>query len=87
MAGSSDFSRFNEAFRRTAQSFAPLRDSAFLNRRPRQLRLVEANGRQTPQEIFSSAGMNKELGTPVAILNGSELGARPPQGQLVKVVR
>jgi predicted Zn-dependent protease len=87
VAGSSDFSRFNKEFRRTAQSFAPLRDPAFLNRRPRLLRLIEANGSQTVQEIFSKAGMNKDIWPAVAILNGMEIGAKPPQGQLVKIIR
>jgi len=87
MAGSSDFSRFNEEFRGSAQSFAHLSDPAYLNRRPRELRLIEANGRQTLQEIFSSSGVSKDLWPSVAILNGMELGAKPPQGQLVKVVR
>jgi predicted Zn-dependent protease len=87
LARSSDFPRFNQEFRRSAQSFAPLRDPAFLNRRPRLLRLVEANGRQTLQEVFSSAGMDKDLWPSVAILNGMELGSTPPQGQMLKVIR
>jgi predicted Zn-dependent protease len=87
VAASSDFPRFNETFRRAAQSFAPLRDPAFLNRRPRQLRLVEANGRQTLQEIFAGAGMSKDIWPSVAILNGTELGATPAQGAPVKIVR
>jgi predicted Zn-dependent protease len=87
VVGISDFSRFNDTFRRTAQSFAPLRDPAFLNRRPQQLRLVEANGRQTLQEMFAGAGMDKDLWRAAAILNGAELGARPAQGTLVKIVR
>lgn len=87
VAGSSDFSRFNQDLRRSALSFAALRDPAFLNRRPRLLKLTEANGRQTLQEIFSEAGMNKEIWPSAAILNGMELGSKPPQGQLIKVVR
>jgi predicted Zn-dependent protease len=87
VAGSSDFPRFNQEFKRSAESFAQLRDPAFLNRRPREMKLIEANGRQTLQEIFSSSGMNKDLWPSVAILNGMELGAKPPQGQLVKVIR
>lgn len=87
VAGSSDFPRFNDELKRTAQSFSQLRDPAFLNRRPRELKLIEANGRQTLQEIFSSNGMNKETWPSIAILNGTELGAKPPQGRLVKVVR
>jgi len=87
VAGSTDFPRFNQEFRRSAQSFAQLRDPAFLNRRPRLLRLVEASGRQTLQEVFSSAGMDKDLWPSVAILNGMELGSTPPQGQMLKVIR
>jgi predicted Zn-dependent protease len=87
VAALTDFPRFNDEFKRSAQSFAPLRDPAFLNRRPHQIRLVEANGGQTLQEIFSSNGMNKEIWTTAAILNGLEVGAKPPRGQLVKVIR
>ena len=87
VAGSSDFPRFNPEFKRSAQSFAQLRDPAYLSRRPREVRLIEANGRQTLQEIFSSAGVVKDLWTSVAILNGMDLGTKPPQGQLIKVVR
>lgn len=87
VAGSSDFPRFNPEFKRSAQSFAQLRDPAYLSRRPREMRLIEANGRQTLQEIFSSAGVVKDLWTSVAILNGMDLGTKPPQGQLIKVVR
>jgi len=87
VAGSADFPRFNDEFRRSAQSFAHLQDPAFLSRRPRQLRLVEASGRQTLQEIFAGSGMNKDIWPTAAILNGIELGAKPPQGQMVKVIR
>jgi len=87
VAGSSDFPRFNPEFKRSAQSFAQLRDPAYLSRRPREMRLIEANSRQTLQEIFSSAGVVKDLWTSVAILNGMDLGTKPPQGQLIKVVR
>jgi len=87
VAGSSDFPRFNPEFKRSAQSFAQLRDPAFLQRRPREVRLIEANGRQTLQEIFSSAGVVKDLWNSVAILNGMDLATKPPQGQLIKVVR
>jgi predicted Zn-dependent protease len=87
VAALSDFPRFNDEFKRTTQSFAPLRDPAFLNRRPRQLRLVEASGRQTLQEIFQSSGMNKDIWPTAAILNGLDIGTKPPQGQMVKVIR
>ena len=87
VAGSSDFPRFNPEFKRSAQSFAQLRDPAYLSRRPREVRLIEANGRQTIQEIFSSAGVVKDLWTSVAILKGMDLGTKPPHGQLIKVVR
>jgi len=87
LAGASDFPRFNPDFRRSAQSFSHLKDPAYLNRRPRQLKLVPASGRQTLQEIFSSHGMNKDIWPTAAILNGMEIGATPPEGQLIKVIR
>jgi predicted Zn-dependent protease len=87
LASESDFPGFETTLRQTAQSFSSLTDPAFLKRKPSQIRMIEAPGRQTLQEIFSGAGMKKNLWPTLAILNGMELGARPPRGRIVKVVR
>jgi len=87
LASESDFPGYESTFRQTAQSFTRLTDPAFLRRKPSQIKLVEASGRQALQEIFSGAGVKKDIWPDLAILNGTELGARPPQGKMVKIVR
>jgi predicted Zn-dependent protease len=87
LASESDFSGYESTFRQTAQSFTNLTDPALLGRKPSQIKLVEASGRQALQDIFSVAGVKKDVWPALAILNGMELGARPPQGKMVKIVR
>ena len=87
LAGASDFRRFDQEFRRAAQSFGHLTNPAYLRRKPSQIRLFKSDGQKTLQEIFSGAGAKKELWPTLAILNGMELAARPPQGKTVKIVR
>jgi predicted Zn-dependent protease len=87
LASESDFPGFEAAFRRTAQSFSPLKDPSFLKRKASQVRLLEAPGQQTLQTIFSAAGVKKDLWPTLAILNGMELEAKPPRGKIVKIVR
>ncbi|MGQ9673371.1 MAG: M48 family metalloprotease [Candidatus Aminicenantales bacterium] len=82
-----DFYRFDADFRRSVQSFAELKDPAHLQRQPIRLQLIEANGRDTLQEIFARCGMKKEIWPYFAIMNGFELGATPPAGRLIKMIR
>ncbi len=86
LAAESDFSRFDGPFRTTVGSFAKLSDPSYLRRRPARIRLVQANGRQTLQEILAGAGVKKEIWPTLAVSNGMELQDRPPQGKTVKVV-
>jgi len=86
LSGAQNFGRYDSEFKRTAQSFAELRDPKFLHRQPVRIRLVEADGRQTLQDVFVRAGMKKEIWPGFAIMNRMELGAAPPAGRLVKVV-
>jgi predicted Zn-dependent protease len=85
-SASQNFSRYDSEFRQTAQSFAELRDQKYLRRQPLRLRLVQADGQQTLQDIFGRAGMKKESWPSFAIMNGMELGAAPPAGRLVKII-
>ncbi|MDH7512424.1 MAG: M48 family metalloprotease [Clostridiales bacterium] len=84
LAKSLDFASYDSLFKRTVQSFSELRDPKYLQRSPLRLRLAEADGRQALQEIFVRAGMKKELWPQFAIMNGTELDAVPPAGQLIK---
>lgn len=87
VSGASDFERFDQEFKLTTQSFSRLTDPAFLRRKPSQIKLAEASGRQTLQQIFTGAGMKKDIWPTLAILNGMELGATPPRGKMIKIVR
>ncbi len=81
-----EFKTYDADFRQTAQSFAPLKDSSRLNRRASRLRIIKADGRSTLQQIFSGAGIKKDLWSNFAIMNGMELDAKPIAGELVKIV-
>jgi predicted Zn-dependent protease len=81
-----DFPAYNSQFSTLVASFKELRDSRHLNRQPRRLKLVSANGRQTLKQIFMKAGLKKDLWAKLAILNGMELEQIPEQNQLVKIV-
>ncbi|MBN2409751.1 MAG: M48 family metalloprotease [Candidatus Aminicenantes bacterium] len=87
LAGASDFRRFDQEFKRAAQSFGNLTNPAYLRRKPTQIKLLRANGRQTLQEMFSGTGVKKDIWPTLAILNGMELGDRPPQGKTIKAIR
>jgi predicted Zn-dependent protease len=86
LAAESDFADFEAAFRRSTQSFAKLTDPAFLQRKPSRIRIIEASGRQTLEQIFSAAAVKKDLWSTLTILNGMEIGARPAHGKIVKIV-
>lgn len=86
LAEESDFADYDSLFRMTVRSFANLTEASYLQRKPSRIRLTEANGRQTLQEIFSRAGVKEDLWPTLAIINGMALGDRPPQGKIVKIV-
>jgi predicted Zn-dependent protease len=81
------FGRNDGDFLRVVDSFQELRDPARLNRQPRRIRVVEADGTRTLRAIFEGVGMNKELWSRFAVMNGLALDAVPPRGRPVKVVR
>ncbi len=87
LAADSDFAGFDATLKSTVQSFAKLTDRTRLERKPSRIRLVEADGLLTLEQIFANAGVKKDLWPTLAILNGMELGARPPHRKMVKIVR
>jgi predicted Zn-dependent protease len=80
------FKNFDADFRRTVQSFSELRDRSRLNKQASRLKVVQADGRSTLEQILSRAAVKKDLWPKFAIMNGMELGARPSAGGLVKIV-
>lgn len=87
LSTSHDFPAYNLQFSTLVSSFRELRDSRHLNRQPRRLKIVSANGRQTLKQIFIRAGLKKDLWAKLAIMNGLELEQIPGQNQLVKIIK
>ena len=87
MSAEQGFQKYDPDFRRVVGSFRELADPAFINRAPKRLGLVKADGRDTLLAIFKRAGMPDTATAHFAILNGLDANAVPPAGKLIKVVR
>lgn len=74
-------------FNRTVASFRELTERAYIDRAPKRVRLVPADGSRTLEAYFQAAGMNRMSWPQFAIVNGLGLEAVPPQGRLIKLVR
>lgn len=81
------FGRREADFRGVVDSFQELRDPDRLNRQPRRVRVVAADGTRTLGAIFEGAGVEKDLRPRFAVMNGLALDAVPPRGRMVKIVR
>jgi len=82
-----DFNMYDRQFRAIVGSFDELRDKAHLNRKPKRLKVIKASGRETLQQIFIQAGMEKDLWPKIAIMNGMELNQTPQRDQSIKTVK
>lgn len=82
-----DFKKYDRQFQAIVGSFSELRDKAYLNRKPKRLKVVRASGRETLQQIFIKAGMDKDLWPKIAIMNGMELNQIPQRDQSIKIVK
>lgn len=81
------FSSYQRSFNLVSGSFNQLRDSHYLNRQPKRLALVNANGRQTLKTIFQRQGLPEKLWQNFAIMNAMELDQTPKSGKLIKVIK
>jgi predicted Zn-dependent protease len=81
------YARYEPDFQRIVASFKDLTDTAKIDRAPRRLALVKANGSDSLQAIFKKAGSAEKEWPQLAILNGLELTAVPAAGRLVKTVK
>jgi predicted Zn-dependent protease len=68
-------------------SFRDLTDASKINRSPKRLALVKANGRDTLQAIFKQAGMPDKTWPQFAVWNALEVTAVPAAGKLIKIFR
>jgi predicted Zn-dependent protease len=79
------FQRYAGDFGRVVGSFRDLTDKSKIDRAPKRLALVKANGRDSLQTIFKRAGMPEGSWPQFAVWNGLEASAVPAAGKLVKV--
>lgn len=83
----SDFSKFDRQFQSVVRSFKELTDRAYIDRQPKRIRLTQANGRDSLQQIFQKSGMAEEQWEKFAIMNGMALDKTPVMGQQIKIVK
>jgi len=82
-----EFNNYDNYFNSLVGSFKQLKDPHYINRKPMRIKLVKANGRQTLQSIFQSAGMQKDLWDKFALMNHLELTDRPGGNTMVKIAK
>jgi len=87
LSAASDFGRYEGLFDRTVASFRELTERTYIDRAPKRVRLVPADGSRPLEAYFQAAGMDKKSWPQFAIMNGSKPDAVPLQGRLLKVVR
>lgn len=87
LSSAEGFQKYEPDFRRVVGSFREMTDTSLLNRAPKRLALVKANGSDSLQTIFKRAGLAEAAWPPFAIMNGLDLNAVPPSGKLVKVAK
>jgi predicted Zn-dependent protease len=81
------FARLDPDFQRIVASFKGLTDASKIDRTPRRLALVKANGADSLQAIFRKAGQPEKAWPQLAVMNGLEISAAPAAGRLVKTVK
>jgi predicted Zn-dependent protease len=87
LSKATNYGRYAPEFARLVGSFQELKDPARLNKQPRRLKLVRADGTQNIRQLFERAGMNKDLWPSFAVMNGLGQEAVPPKGRLIKTVQ
>jgi len=78
---------YQDDFQFITFSFRRLTDSRYLNRQPRRLVLIKANGHSSLRQIFQKANTPQELWEKLAIMNAITLDEKPPRGRLIKLVK
>jgi predicted Zn-dependent protease len=87
MSSASGFAKYGPDFKRIVASFKDLTDASKIDRSPKRLALVKANGSDTLQAILKKAGTAEKSWPQFAVMNGLELTAVPAAGRLIKTVR
>ena len=87
LSTSQNFQTYDGTFQRVVHSFKDLKDPRHLNRQPRRLKLVRADGSSSLEDYFKQAGMDQKGWPQAAILNGMTPGETPARNQWVKTVK
>lgn len=87
LSTTSDFSEYDYQFQSIVHSFKELVDRTYINRQPKRIRLIQANGRDSLRQTFQKAGMAEDLWPKFSIMNGLGLDKTPITGQQIKIVR
>lgn len=87
LSKSGDFGSYDSTFRSISGSFAELREGNRINRQPRRIKILQADGQKSLKEIFTGNGIHKELWPVLAVANGMDVNGTPQKNQLVKIVK
>ncbi len=81
------FSKHDPSFKSVVGSFRDLTDASKINRAPKRLVLVKADGAETLQAILRRSGVPERSWPTFAVMNGRELTAVPAAGALIKAIK
>lgn len=81
------FSKYDPSFKSVVGSFRDLTDASKINRVPKRLALVKANGTDALQAILKRSGVPESSWPTFAVMNGLELTAVPAAGTLIKAIK
>jgi len=87
MSSVNGFAKYDADFKRIVASFKELTDASKINRSPKRLTLVKADGSETLQAILKRTGVPEKSWPQFAIMNGMELTTVPASGKLVKSLK
>jgi len=82
-----DFDKYEFQFENLIGSFNKLTDRKYLNRKPKRIKLIKANGKQTLKSIFQGTGMPEDLWPKFAVMNAMKLNQIPRQNHLIKILQ
>jgi predicted Zn-dependent protease len=82
-----NFAKYQGTFGQTVGSFNELTNPSYLNRQPKRMALVRADGATSLQDIFRKQGLAQNLWPQFAIMNGMEAASVPAKGRLIKILR
>ncbi len=87
MSPADGFAKYDPSFKSVVGSFRDLTDASKINRAPKRLALVKANGTDTLQAILKRSGVTEKAWPTFAVMNGLELTAVPAAGTLIKAIK